>query len=247
MGAPVVAGNATGSGSSFTVVGAGTDIGGSSDEFQFAYQQITGDVDIRVQVSSLQNVDPAAKAGVMLREGLTDDAEDAFMYVSAGNGLAFQRRSKIDHRAVETSGAAVAAPVWLRLVRQGNTFTAYSSTTGASWTQVASANINMNATAYVGLAVTSHVASKTASATFANVSFGSSSSAVRLRLRRRRFPRPGPPLTSAARHSPAAPAPALVPSRLRVAVRTSSTPRTSSGSYTSRSPETRRWWLTLAA
>ena len=82
IGSPVVAGNATSSGSTFTVVGAGTDVGGRSDEFHFAYQPTSGDLDVRVQVATLQNVDPGAKAGLMIRESLTDDARHAFMYVS---------------------------------------------------------------------------------------------------------------------------------------------------------------------
>ena len=177
IGSPVVAGNATSSGSTFTVVGAGTDVGGRSDEFHFAYQPTSGDLDVRVKVATLQNVDPGAKAGLMIRESLTDDARHAFMYVSAGNGLGFQQRTRTGHTSSETAGAATSAPVWLRLVRQGNVFSAYSSPTGATWTLVDSATVSMNAQAYVGLAVTSHVASKTATASFANVTLGSSSAA----------------------------------------------------------------------
>ena len=150
-------------------------MGGSSDEFHFAYQPTTGDLDVRVNVATLQNVDPGAKAGLMIRESLTDDARHAFMYVSPGNGLGFQRRTRTGHTSSETAGAATSAPVWLRLVRQGNVFSAYSSPTGATWTLVDSATVSMNAQTYVGLAVTSHVASKTATASFANVTLGSSS------------------------------------------------------------------------
>ena len=46
---------------SFTVTGAGLDVGGTSDEFHYAYQRITGDLDIRVRVATLQNVDPAPR------------------------------------------------------------------------------------------------------------------------------------------------------------------------------------------
>ena len=175
IGSPVLAGNATSSGSTLTVVGAGTDVGGRSDEFHFVYLPASGDLDVRVQVVTLQNVDPGAKAGLMVRESLTDDARHAFMYVSAGNGLKFQQRTKTGQASSETAGAATSAPVWLRVVRQGNVFSAYSSSTGTTWTQVGSATITMNDNAYVGLAVTSHVASKLATASFANGTLGSSS------------------------------------------------------------------------
>ncbi len=144
IGGPVVAGDATSANGSFTVTGAGLDVGGTSDEFHYAYQRISGDVDIRVRVSTLQNVDPGAKAGVMIRESLLDNARHAFMFVSAGQGTAFQRRTKAGRASVQTTGAAIAAPVWLRLVRQGSIFSAYSSATGTSWTLVGSASINMN-------------------------------------------------------------------------------------------------------
>ena len=171
IGGPVVVGDATSANGSFTVTGAGTDVGGTSDEFHYAYQRITGDVDIRVRVSTLQNVDPAAKAGLMIRESLLDNSRDAFMFVSAGQGTAFQRRTKAGRVSVQTNGAATAAPVWLRLLRQGSIFSAYSSATGTNWTLIGSASITMNAATYVGLAVTSHAPSLTANATFTNVGF----------------------------------------------------------------------------
>ena len=74
VGGPVVAGSASGSGSSFTVTGAGTDIGGQSNQFQFLYQAATGALDVRVRVATLQNVNPGAKAGLMIRENLTGRA-----------------------------------------------------------------------------------------------------------------------------------------------------------------------------
>jgi regulation of enolase protein 1 (concanavalin A-like superfamily) len=176
IGGPVVAGNATMSAGMITVTGAGTDVSGTSDEFHYAYQQISGDVDIRVRVASLQNVDPGDKAGLMIREALTDNARHAFMFVSGGQGLAFQRRTKTGRASVQTTAAGMAAPVWLRLVRQGNVFNAYSSPTGATWTLLGSARFGMNTNVYVGLAVTSHVPSLTAAAAFTGLDLGSSAS-----------------------------------------------------------------------
>ena len=102
---PVVAGCVTSSGTTITVAGAGTDIGGTSDEFHFAYLPASGDLDVRVKVASLENVDPSAKAGIMIRESLQDDARHAFMFVTPGNGLAFERRVKQGRMAAQTSRA----------------------------------------------------------------------------------------------------------------------------------------------
>ena len=160
------------------MVGAGTDVGGTSDEFHFAYLPSSGDLDVRVRVASLQNVDPSAKAGIMIRESLQDDARHAFMFVTPGNGLAFERRVKPGRMAAQTSGPAASPAVWVRLVRKGKTFSAYSSDTGATWTLVGSAMVNMGSSVYVGLAVTSHVPSKATTATFENPDLGSGSSSL---------------------------------------------------------------------
>jgi regulation of enolase protein 1 (concanavalin A-like superfamily) len=174
IGSPVVAGSATGSGTTFSVIGAGNDVGGKSDQFHFAYKQATGDLDIRVNLASLQNVDPAAKAGIMIRESLSADARHAFVYASPGNGVGFLRRTQ-GRNSTDSAGATTAPPVWLRLVRQGATFSAYSSPNGNTWTLIGTDTVSMAADAYAGLAVTSNVPSRTATASFTNVTFGSSS------------------------------------------------------------------------
>ena len=89
--------------------------------------------------------------------------------VWAGQGLAFQWRAKANHETAQISGAAVAARARVRLVRQGNVFSAYQSQDGSQWTLVGTDTIAMPATVYVGLAVTSHNTAALATATFSNV------------------------------------------------------------------------------
>ena len=48
------------------------------------------------------------------------------------------------------------APYWVRLVRQGNSFSAYRSSNGTSWTLQGTITVTMNTSVFVGLAVTSH-------------------------------------------------------------------------------------------
>jgi regulation of enolase protein 1 (concanavalin A-like superfamily) len=176
IGSPAVSGSADVSADTMTVRGAGADIGGISDQFHFVYQAMAGDVDIRIRVADLQDVNPGAKAGLMIRASLAANAKHAFMLVSAEQGLAFQWRSQAGKKSAQVSGAAVGAPAWVRLVRKGNMFSAYSSPTGAVWTLVGSTAISMSKNAYVGLAVTSHDPNQTATGSFASMSFGSSSS-----------------------------------------------------------------------
>ena len=168
IGSPAADGDAAAASGVFTVDGAGR-IGGTADEFHFAYQQIKGDVELTARVTNLEDVDPWTKAGVMIRNGLGARARHAFMFVSSDRGAKFARRRTAGARTLRSSGGAAAAPVWLRLVRAGNEFSAYRSANGSSWTLVGRDTIPMRDTAYVGLAVASDVSTRTATASFTSV------------------------------------------------------------------------------
>jgi len=118
----------------------------------------------------VQNTDPWAKAGVMIRESLTAGSRHVYMALTSGNGLAFQRRVATDGVSTHTSGGAGTAPYWIRLTRVGNLLTGYRSTDGITWTTVGSETIAMAAATYIGLAVTSHLDGTINSSTFDNVS-----------------------------------------------------------------------------
>jgi hypothetical protein len=168
IGSPV-AGSAGYASGTFTIQGGGVDIWGTSDQFRFVYQQMTGDGEIVARVASLTKADPWSKAGVMIRSGLTAAATHAFVVVSAGNGVTFQRRTTAGGQSVSNPGPAVAAPVWVKLVRVGSVFTGYTSADGTKWTSVGSSTISMGSAVYVGLPVTSHTTSAIATATVSNV------------------------------------------------------------------------------
>ncbi len=154
----------------YTVVGSGADIWDAADEFQFVHQPINGDCDIRARVVSIDNTDPWAKAGVMIRESLAADSTHATTVVSSSSGISFQRRTTTGGNSAHTTTTGLAAPYWVRLVRAGDLFTAYRSTDGVNWTTMGSETISMTATVYAGLAVTSHNDGVLAAGTFDNVS-----------------------------------------------------------------------------
>jgi regulation of enolase protein 1 (concanavalin A-like superfamily) len=170
IGSPALAGNASAvSTGTFTVDGAGTDIWGYADQFRFVYRAVSGDVDVRAHVDDITYAQAWAKAGVMIRASLAAGSAHAFATTSAGKGLAFQRRTAAGGVSTHTAGALTAPPHWVRLVRRGTRVTAYTSATGASWSEVGSDTIALGTTAYVGLAVTSHNTSVRATARFSNV------------------------------------------------------------------------------
>jgi len=169
IGSPSLAGDATYASSVFTLKGAGSDIGGTSDQFRFVYQPLSGDGKIVARVTGLTNTHAWAKAGLMIREGLASNARHFSAFVTPTSGIAGRRRNSVggSTTSFNTSGGI---PVWLKVARAGSTLTAYRSTDGASWTNIGSTSISMTGTIYVGLATTSHVTSKTTTATFTNVS-----------------------------------------------------------------------------
>ena len=161
IGNPPSTGSATLSGGQFTIQASGADIWGTSDQFHFVYQPVTGDVDVVARVDSVTAAHSWSKAGVMIRADLTPGSAHAYALSSARKGTAFQRRRSTGASSYHTAGPLTAPPMWTRVIRQGNVVTAYTSSDGSRWTRVSSDTIALGATAYVGLAVTSHASALT--------------------------------------------------------------------------------------
>ena len=87
----------------------------------------------------------------------------------ADPGSAFQRRETTGGTSVNTAGSLATAPRWVKLVRSGNTFSAYESADGVNWTLVGSDTFAMQTNVLIGLAVTSHNTSASATCTFDSV------------------------------------------------------------------------------
>jgi len=169
IGATNVVGSASYSSGTFTVKASGADIWGTADAFHFVYQQITGDATIVAKVASLPYVDSWSKGGVMIRESLAANAANAYMSITPGNGLRFQARPSTGASTLGTAGGTGIAPYWVKLVRSGDTLTAYKATDGVNWTLVGSNTVTMAPTVYIGLAVTSHNNTKLIASTLNNV------------------------------------------------------------------------------
>jgi probable HAF family extracellular repeat protein len=152
-----VQGNTAYAAGQFTVNGAGADIWGADDAFQFAYQAVGGDAEIIARVTSIQDTDPFAKAGVMLRETLAASSADVILDVRPTGDIEFMTRPAPGADRVFVAGASTEqSPVWLRLVRTGDTVTGSMSADGVTWTTVGSTAVTMSSGGFIGLAVTSH-------------------------------------------------------------------------------------------
>jgi regulation of enolase protein 1 (concanavalin A-like superfamily) len=179
------AGNATYanvSGGTFVVNGYGTGIGGTADNVIYVYRQATGESTITGRISNTSGA--LSKIGIMIRESLNANARTVAMTLGEGGGR-FARmgyRTSVDGSMASTVGNTYTwVPAWFRITRSGNTFTAYESSNGTTWFQVASATISMSSTYYVGLAVASGNATSQNTSIFDNVTItGASSGGVEL-------------------------------------------------------------------
>jgi regulation of enolase protein 1 (concanavalin A-like superfamily) len=91
------------------------------------------------------------------------------MMVTPGKGNNFQRRAVAGGVSTSSAGSKVTAPYWVRLRRIGDALTAFESPDGVAWTTVGTATVAMPANVLIGLAVSSHLATQAATATFDRV------------------------------------------------------------------------------
>jgi fibronectin type 3 domain-containing protein len=171
VGAVAVAGSASYSSGTFTVTGSGADIWNTADEFRYVYQPSSGNCEMRAQVTAVQNTDVWAKAGVMIRESTAAGSRYAAVFITPGNGVTFQRRTTTGGTTVNTVVTGITAPRYVRIQRaNNNSFRAYYSSNGSTWTQIGSnQNISMASSATMGLVVTSHNDGTLCTSTFTNL------------------------------------------------------------------------------
>ncbi len=156
---------------SFTVKGSGADIWYGSDEFRFVFKALTGNFTLSARVVSMTNTAKWAKVGLMIRETLNPNSKYVIHDMSPVSGTVFEQRATDGGSSTHiklTSNSL--APTWLRLVRDGDTFTTYVSSDGTSWTSTGSTTISMSDGVYAGLEVCSTSDGKLCEGLFDNVS-----------------------------------------------------------------------------
>ena len=185
IGTGLRAGSLRSAGSSYTVAGAGSaKVGATSDRLQFAYQTLNGDGSITARLTGVQNGSSSGRVGVMFRDTLGESPAFAgllFNPATAGPaiadadegtspGAALRYRARRGARTLASPSSAPAG-AWVRLVRDGSVFRAFTSATGAdgSWVSAGNAVVPMGRTVYVGLAVSSGAADQLATARFDGV------------------------------------------------------------------------------
>lgn len=155
---------------SITVHASGADIWGRRDELHYVYQTLEGDGEIVARLTSLTPAHDWTKAGVMVRATLSSESRHAMIISTVGHGVAFKYRKRDGGPSAPSgSGRRLSMPVWLRLVRSGNTLTGYVSRNGSHWWRWDRVRISLPRSVLIGLALTSHADGVLATATFDNV------------------------------------------------------------------------------
>jgi len=170
VGAVGLTGTTSYSNGTFTVEGAGADIWGTADSFQFVSQPVSGDTTITARVAGMGNTTTWAKAGIMLRASADPGAANVLLDETPGGTIEFLQRSSAGTSTIGIANASLPFPAWLKLVRTGTSVTASVSSDGSNWTSVGSTILSIAANALAGMAVTSHTTSQLLSATFDNIS-----------------------------------------------------------------------------
>lgn len=157
--------SASGTGSSFTVKGAG-EIGASddgiqsADTFQYTYQDIAGDTEL-ISTINFQNpseYDNGVKSGLMIRQDLTTDSPFAMITVMKeeyyGVRIHFMSRTARGDLVVSTAKPNVELPALLKITRYGNEVKGLISIDGGSnWELVGATTLDLPNHAYIGMAV----------------------------------------------------------------------------------------------
>jgi fibronectin type 3 domain-containing protein/regulation of enolase protein 1 (concanavalin A-like superfamily) len=140
----------------FIISAAGTDVGGTADSHGFVYSNATGNLTITARLTDVSFVGASDKVGIVMRESLNPNSTRVTINLGEyGGRLArFGSRSITGDQTIWADGNKFTwTPVWLRLQRNGSTFTASQSSDGVTWFTIGTSTFTMSNNYYVGLSV----------------------------------------------------------------------------------------------
>jgi hypothetical protein len=174
--------NDIGAATEFTfAVASGTDTASGTitatldDQFNFAYEPVSGSASISAQIRSITNADAGGgtpQSGVMYRAG--NSPADPFFAVAqtpAGSAVLEYRTTSGGSISTQTISGIAVGSEYFKIIRNGSTFAGYYSANGTTWTQIgASVSITaMPTVANAGLMATAVYNPQLTDATFNNV------------------------------------------------------------------------------
>jgi len=118
------------------------------DAFYFVHRTLTGDGSITARVASLEDAEPWAKAGVIVKRGTEVGSSYAAVMTTGANGVRMQYDFTEDLAGPRETG-------WLRLSRKGNTLTGATSPDGRRWTTLGTVQLALGERVEAGMFVSS--------------------------------------------------------------------------------------------
>jgi regulation of enolase protein 1 (concanavalin A-like superfamily) len=154
----------------FIVQGAGLGAAGTDDGLVFLSRPIGRDGALTVSLPHQTGDDPLAAAGIMIRDSLAPNATHLFLANTPSRGLVLIDRLTPGGETRERFNTAGLSPVWLRLVRSGDTVQAYRSDDALTWIHAGTSTFTgWPETVQIGMAVTSRNLAAFNEATFRTV------------------------------------------------------------------------------
>jgi hypothetical protein len=129
-----------------------------------------------VRINSQGNSNGSAKAGLIVRNDVTQPGSSpgyAALGIRPSGGFEWLRGNAAGQLVTSTGGGSTAYPAWVRLVRDGDLYTAYRSSDGETFTQIGEPEALPGAADLqdVGLFVTAHSASNRSAVEFQDFAF----------------------------------------------------------------------------
>ncbi len=149
----------------------GGEIYSTDDSFYYVYQTATDSQEYVLRVTNWSgSVVNETQAGLMVRSSLATGARHYMVYLTGDNKIRLRWRQYESQASSAFFGPPVTLPIWLKVVRTGNIFTAFYSNDGAQWTQVDEPQTlnQFPKEAHYGMAVASYLAGWSTTATFTN-------------------------------------------------------------------------------
>jgi len=165
----------------WSLLAGGKDIYGTVDEFQYTAETMPGDGTVSAEITSQQDTDPWAKAGIMLRASTDPSAPYYAILATPGNGTVVQYRTSEGDSTTQLTGVTSGAPIYVKVMRTGDSYTAYTSTDGSNWTAYPDSTVtvpDLSGSILGGMADTAHSQFVTNTAVFDDFTLTSATSSL---------------------------------------------------------------------
>jgi TolB protein len=171
VGAPALAGSTVydAQAQTYTIVGAGTNMWATRDEFQFVWRKLSGNFIVRTHAAFVgTGVDAHRKIGWIARKSLDADSAyvDAAVHGDGLTSLQFRRKAGAVTAQIES---ALKAPDVIQLERRGATYIMSVAKFGEPFVVTETSAVDLGDDVYVGLFVCSHNPKVQERAVFSNV------------------------------------------------------------------------------